>query len=292
MTYKKGIILAGGKGSRLFPITKSLSKQLIPVYDKPMIYYPLTTLMLADIRDILIIVNPFDLNNFKKLLGNGEQFGLKINYEIQEEPNGLAQAFIIGEKFLNGEACALILGDNIFYGDGLSKQLQKAGSNSGATLFAYGVRDPERYGVISFDKNDQVIDIEEKPSIPKSIYAVTGIYFYDQSVVEKAKSLKPSARGEYEITDLNMIYLKENNLNVVKLSRGSAWLDTGTYESLNDASNYVRTIENRQNMKIGCPEEVSWRKGWIDSDQLIKLSKVLSKNDYGEYLLNLINQSC
>lgn len=292
MTYKKGIILAGGTGSRLFPITKSLSKQLIPVYDKPMIYYPLTTLMLADIRDILIIVNPFDLNNFKKLLGNGEQFGLKINYEIQEKPNGLAQAFIIGEKFLNGEACALILGDNIFYGDGLSKQLLKAGSNNGATLFAYGVRDPERYGVISFDKNDQVIDIEEKPSIPKSIYAVTGIYFYDQSVVEKAKSLKPSARGEYEITDLNMIYLKENNLNVVKLSRGSAWLDTGTYESLNDASNYVRTIENRQNMKIGCPEEVSWRKGWIDSDQLIKLSKVLSKNDYGEYLLNLINHSC
>ncbi len=287
MANKKGIILAGGKGTRLYPITKGLCKQLLPVYDKPMIYYPISTLMLAGIRDILIIVNPYDLESFKKLLGDGNQFGIKINYETQEKPNGLAQAFIIGENFLNEDPCTLILGDNIFYGDNLSSQIDKACLNEGATLFAYAVKDPERYGVLSFDENNKVIDIEEKPNIPKSIYAVTGIYFYDNTVVKKAKSLKLSSRGEYEITDLNMLYLKENKLNVVKLSRGSAWLDTGTFESLNDASNYVRTIENRQNMKIGCPEEVAWRKGWIDSIQLKELAKQLSKSEYGEYIMNL-----
>ena len=289
MKSSKGIILAGGKGTRLYPITKSMSKQLIPVYDKPMIYYPLTTLMLSDIRDILIIVNPSDINNFENLLGNGDKFGVNIRYSVQEKPEGLAQAFVIGEKFIDGDSCCLILGDNIFYGDGMPHQMQKARKSNGATLFAYSVKDPERYGVVHFDDRDNVIDIQEKPISPKSNFAVTGVYFYDETVVEKAKSLKLSPRNEYEITDLNMLYFKEKNLNVLKLSRGSAWLDTGTFESLNDANNFIKTIESRQNMKIGCPEEVAWRKGWINNSQLEKLASVMLKSNYGQYLLGLLN---
>ena len=287
---RKGIILAGGNGTRLYPITKALSKQLLPIYDKPMIYYPLTTLMLAGVSEILIIVNEFDLSNFKRLLGDGSQFGMSIEYCIQEKPKGIADAFRIGKDFLNSSKSILILGDNIFYGGGLSSQLQIANSNKGATIFGYFVKDPQRYGVIEFDENSKVINIEEKPKNPKSNFAVTGIYFFDESVVDKSYAIKPSHRGELEITDLNRLYLEEKNLKVIKLGRGTAWLDTGTFDSFNEAGNYVKAIENRQNLKIGCPEEVAWRTGLIDSEKLFNLAQPLLKSSYGKYLLSLLNK--
>tara|TARA_Y100000739_G_C20610038_1_gene468005 strand:- start:2418 stop:3296 length:879 start_codon:yes stop_codon:yes gene_type:complete len=286
---RKGIILAGGKGTRLYPITKALSKQLLPIYDKPMIYYPLTTLMLAGVKEILIITTEDDLENFKKLLGNGNQFGISIEYKIQYVPGGIAEALKIGKSFINSNKIILILGDNIFYGDGLTSQLEKAHENNGATIFAYYVKDPERYGVIEFDNNSNTVGIVEKPKIAKSNYVVTGMYFYDETAVEKSFSLKPSTRGELEITDLNLLYLKSNGIKTVKLGRGTAWLDTGTFESLNEAGNYIKAIENRQNLKIGCPEEVAWRKGLIDSEELLNLAKPLLKSEYGKYLLQLIN---
>ena len=287
---RKGIILAGGKGSRLYPVTKSMSKQLLPIYDKPMIYYPLTTLMLAGVSEVLIITNESDLPNFKKLLGNGDNFGISIEYQIQENPEGIAHAFRLGKNFLNSSKSILILGDNIFFGGGLSSQLRLASKNKGATVFGYYVKDPERYGVIEFDCNSNVISIEEKPKNPKSNYAVTGIYFYDEDVVEKSYAIKHSKRGELEITDLNMLYLQEKNLNLIKLGRGTAWLDTGTFDSFNEANNYVRAIENRQNLKIGCPEEVAWRLGLIDSERLFNLAKPLLKSSYGTYLLGLLER--
>jgi glucose-1-phosphate thymidylyltransferase len=285
----KGIILAGGSGTRLHPITLSTCKQLLPIYDKPMIYYPLSTLMLAGIKDILIITTPEDQIRFKTLLKDGKDFGIKISYEIQEVPNGLAQAFVIGEKFIKDDKVALVLGDNIFYGRGFSHILQNAVKNDGATVFAYHVDDPNRYGIVEFDKDLNAISIEEKPENPKSNYAVTGLYFYDNSVVEIAKNIKPSKRGEYEITDVNREYLNQKKLKVELLGRGFAWLDTGTFDSLNQASQYVEIIEKRQSLKIACLEEIAYRQGFINKEELIKRAEELSKSDYGKYLLKIAN---
>lgn len=285
----KGIILAGGSGTRLYPITKAISKQLMPIYDKPMIYYPLSILMLAGIKDILIITTPQDQASFKNLLGDGKSLGCNFQYAVQEIPNGLAQAFVIGEEFIDGDTSCLILGDNIFYGNGLSNLLvESAQIEKGAKIFAYPVHDPERYGVVEFDKENKVISLEEKPKEPKSHYAVPGLYFYDRDVVELAKNLKPSARGEYEITDLNKAYLERGDLSVAVMRRGNAWLDTGTFDSLAAASEFIRVIEQRQDYKIGCIEEVAYRMGFIDKDQLIKIAEPLVKSGYGEYLMNLL----
>ena len=287
---RKGIILAGGSGTRLYPVTHTISKQLLPVYDKPMIYYPLTTLMLGDIRDILIISTPQDLPKFENLLGNGSKWGIKLSYTAQPNPDGLAQAFILGADFIGDDVSTLILGDNIFYGHDLEHLLHSANiRESGATVFAYHVNDPERYGVAEFNKDNQVISLEEKPKQPKSNYAVTGLYFYDQKVVELANNLKPSARGELEITDLNKLYLDKNELFIEMMDRGYAWLDTGTHDSLLDAGQFISTIENRQGLKVACPEEIAYRKQWITKTDLEDLAKPLLKNQYGEYLLKLIN---
>jgi len=286
----KGIILAGGSGTRLYPITMGISKQLMPIYDKPMIYYPLSTLILTGIKEILIITTPDDQDQFKKLLGDGSQWGCSLQYQVQEVPNGLAQAFVIGEKFIGSDSVALILGDNIFYGSGLSHLLQTCLDFDGAIIFGYPVSDPERYGVVEFDKNFTAISIEEKPAKPKSNYAVPGIYFYNNEVVEIAKNIKASPRGEYEITDVNKMYMQNKKLKVVLLDRGFAWLDTGTFESLHDASEFVRVIEKRQGFKIGCPEEVAYRMNLINKDQLIALAKQFEKSGYGDYLKMILAQ--
>jgi glucose-1-phosphate thymidylyltransferase len=287
----KGIILAGGAGTRLYPITKSISKQIIPIYDKPMIYYPLSVLMLSGIQEILIISTPKDIQLYEDLLGDGNHLGLKISYEIQPSPDGLAQAFIIGEEFIGNDCVCLVLGDNIFYGYGFTKVLAKAASlKDGAVVFGYYVNDPERYGVAEFDKSGKVLSLEEKPEKPKSNYAVTGLYFYSNDVIQKAKNLKPSKRGELEITDLNKIYLTENRLSVELLGRGFAWLDTGTHDSLLQASNYVATIEQRQGLKIACIEEIAYKMEFISKEQLIKLGKELEKNQYGQYLIKIANE--
>lgn len=287
----KGIILAGGSGTRLYPLTTVTSKQLLPIYDKPMIYYPLSTLMLAGINDILIISTPTDLPNFKKLLGDGSQYGIKLSYKEQPSPDGLAQAFIIGEEFVGEDTCAMVLGDNIFYGAGFSKTLDEAKRNTEenhrATVFGYHVEDPERFGIVEFDKYGKVLTVEEKPQNPKSPWAITGLYFYDNRCVEYAKSLKPSARGELEITDLNRVYLDNGELDVKLLGRGYAWLDTGTMDSLIDAGNFVKTIQNQQGIRISAPEEIAWRKGWISTDVLKKSAQKYGKSDYGQYLKKL-----
>ncbi len=288
---RKGIILAGGTGTRLYPATQVISKQLLPVFDKPMIYYPLTTLMLADIREILVISTPIDTPRFKELLGDGQQWGLDINYAVQESPDGVAQALIIGEEFLDGAPCALILGDNIFYGHSLHERLASADScGVGATIFAYHVQDPKRYGVVQFDKNGKVMSLEEKPKHPKSNYAATGLYFYDENASDYAKQIKPSLRNEYEITDLNKIYLEKGLLNTQLLSRGFAWLDTGTHETLVEAHQFVQTIEHRQGLKIACPDEIAFRRKWIDQQSLESLAQPLLKSSYGKYIMQVIRE--
>lgn len=286
---RKGIVLAGGSGTRLHPATLALSKQLLPVFDKPMVYYPLSTLMLAGIREVLIISTPQDTPRFEQLIGNGEKWGMKVEYAVQPSPDGLAQAFIIGEKFLNGSPAALILGDNIFHGHDLHHILMRANSqDAGATVFAYHVKDPHRYGIAEFDKSGRVLSLEEKPAKPKSNYAVTGLYFYDNHVVDYAKKIKPSARGELEITDLNSLYLENNSLSVELLGRGFSWLDTGTHESLLEAGNYVATLENRQGLKVCCPEEIAYKNKWISAEQLKELAKPLEKSSYGKYLMAVL----
>jgi len=284
----KGIVLAGGSGTRLYPLTMVTSKQLLPIYDKPMIYYPLSTLMLAGIKDILIISTPQDLPNFERLLGNGNKYGINLSYKVQPSPDGLAQAFILGEEFIDGDDCAMILGDNIFHGNGLTKQLAKAVENikrhGGATVFGYYVNDPERFGVVEFDKEGRAVSLEEKPSMPKSNYAVTGLYFYDKNVCEYAKSLKPSTRGELEITDLNKIYLEKDKLDVLTLGRGYGWLDTGTVDSLTEAAEYVKVVETRQGLKISCLEEIAYKNKWIDTEKLLESAKMYGKSVYGEHL--------
>ncbi len=291
MTSRRGIILAGGSGTRLYPLTQSVSKQLLPVYDKPMIYYPLSTLMLAGIREVLIINTPHEQALFQRLLGDGSQWGLSIRYAVQESPDGLAQAYLIGRDFVASDPSCLILGDNIFYGDGLTRLLRAADSRStGATVFGYWVRDPERYGVAEFDATGRVIGLEEKPSEPKSSWAVTGLYFYDGRAADFARDLKPSPRGELEITDLNRCYLSDDSLMLERMGRGFAWLDTGTHESLVEASSYVQTIENRQGLKICCPEEIAFLNGWIDAEQVLRLAAPLAKNAYGQYLQELVRE--
>jgi glucose-1-phosphate thymidylyltransferase len=287
----KGIVLAGGSGTRLYPITKGTSKQLLPIYDKPMVYYPISVLMLAGIRDILIISTPEDMPGFKRLLGDGSQFGVKFSYAIQPSPDGLAQAFLIGKEFIDGDSCALVLGDNIYFGESFGRKLEAVVQRTdGATVFGYQVMDPERFGVVEFDESNRAVSLEEKPSEPKSNWAVTGLYFYDKNVVEMAKKVKPSARGELEITTLNEMYLELGNLHVEKLGRGFAWLDTGTHESLLEASQFIHTIEQRQGFKVACLEEIAYRKGWLSKDEVLAQAKVLSKTQYGRYLQTLVEE--
>jgi len=287
----KGIILAGGAGTRLYPVTHAMGKSLLPVYNKPMIYYPLCTLMLAGIRDILVITTPEDVSKFEALLGDGSQFGIRLQYKVQPKPEGIAQAFLVGEEFIEGSACALVLGDNIFYGHDLGKDLRQAtGKKGGARVFAYPVHDPERYGVVEFDATGRALSIEEKPRLPKSRYAVTGLYFYDDQVVKIAKALKPSARGELEITDVNKVYLERGELEVVVMGRGMAWLDTGTHESLMDAALYIQAIEKRQGLMVACPEEIALRSGYITADQVERIGNAMKNNSYGAYLLQLLRE--
>lgn len=288
----KGIVLAGGSGTRLYPITRGVSKQLLPLYDKPMVYYPISTLMLAGIRDILIITTPEDNESFKRLLGDGSDYGINLKFAVQPSPDGLAQAFLIGEEFIGDDSCCLVLGDNIFYGQHFSDALNRAANQpSGATVFGYQVKDPERFGVVEFDEQMRAISIEEKPTVPKSNYAVTGLYFYDNRVVDMAKQVKPSERGELEITTLNEMYLNDGTLNVELLGRGFAWLDTGTHESLHEASSFVQTIENVQGLKVACLEEIAFNNGWLTKEELIALAKPMMKNDYGQYLMRLVKDS-